>query len=113
MSRLERAGGALPGEALPGGAPGHGVASRADPEEALRQVEAGVKAEVDLKRREANWLLDTAKALSPPGAPDPVVSNGRAMVKDSWDHVQKLTQSQTDKLQKVIEVSGKKPCCFL
>lgn len=69
----------------------------ADPAEALRRLEAGVSGEVEVRRREADWLLGAA----PAGLAEP---HGR--VREAWARVQALLRARTDKLHRVVDTAG-------
>ncbi|XP_034243004.1 nesprin-1-like [Thrips palmi] len=81
--------------------------------EALRRLEAGVSGDVELKRREADWLMAATPGLAPGAAPAPAtdphqkqVEEARKRVRTAWTRVTTLLRARTDKLHSVIDTAA-------
>lgn len=81
--------------------------------EALRRLEAGVNGDVELKRREADWLLAAAPGAALGAAPAPEtdpqqkqVEEARGRVRAAWTRVQTLLRARTDKLHSVMTTAA-------
>lgn len=85
-----------------------------EPDQVLRQLETELQAEVVIKRREVDWLVETGKKLADAEGDEKAVFEEKVhAVQEAWDKLQQLTNARASKLRHIIKVSSVTTCRLL